>query len=190
MKSIFVASVQLFVAPLMVIVSLKDFEREFCDRQAEWESKAICVALSVYFGILAARNLDAHMSGNWVANVISNGPIANISMPVMIPMSTMLNFLSLLIIILGTTTLLYNTDNVVELVLNSLALLFLCELDDAIVTVRQYKATEMLFEPNNIGTRRTLPRGWDIFFEYFLPIVYIVTYCFAVASPVYLAACF
>lgn len=188
-KSIFVAAVQLFVAPLMVTASLEDSDREFCDLQADWKSKIICLALSVYFGVLATRNI-AERSSNWEANVISNGPIANVSMPLMIPVSTLVNCLSILIIILGTTTLLYQTYDKVDLVLNSLALLFLTELDDAIVTVEQYKATEMLFHPKNIGTRKKISRAWDMFFEYFLPVIFMLTLSSAIAAPIYLAACY
>lgn len=131
-----------------------------CDRKAEWKIKTIAVSLIIYVSNLALNQLVSLGGGGWVGNVISNGPIANVSMLVLIPIRTLVNILTILITIGGTTALLYNTESPVDLVLNSLALAFLTELDDAVVTTAQHKATEILFHPRNIGERKYLDGCW------------------------------
>ena len=156
-----------------------------------WVAKctAICLAVYVSIYILTAY---AKLMNRWLPNVVSNGPIANVTVLPLLTIGYFINIWALFISSVGTTALLAVTYEPIDLILNSLALAFIAELDDVVVPDTLYKAAELLFDPANINPneRKKVAKAVDCFFEYSLPLFLVFAVIFAVGSPIYITVCY
>lgn len=203
--SLFVAFIQLLVVPGVVFYVMQQSDvylsnngtaavcNAFAENRVErpWVAKGTAVVLALYVSVFVLIAF-AKIRQGWLPNVVSNGPIANVAVLPLLPVGFAINIWALFISSVGTTALLVVTDEPIDLILNSLALSFIAELDDAIVPDTLYKAAESLFDPANIdpNERQKVAKAVDRFFEYSLPVFLWFATTFAICSPIYIAVCY
>lgn len=154
-RASFTASIQFGLVPLILFYEMNHQDKEMCEESGSDTGKVAGILMMILTHNLV-KTFDRNLSVSWDVSFCMGAPLPNTGSSLSlawIPLGVLLNLWALMGASLGGFILVYTSDTPFDMVLNALALEFLTDVDDSLVSDFDYKATDVLFTPFAEGKR-------------------------------------
>ena len=170
--------------------------KSVCEINAQFQSKIIAILITVFICVYSYAWREKVNTEGFYYLEIGKDYVPEWINHYWIVYGWVINFLLCAEIIFGSAYIVYVTDNILDIVLNSVALFFIADMDNMVVPAKDYRMIEKFIESGEAkrkyGTSfpRTLWKGyWMRYLERFIMFVSLAIFLGVFALPLWIFIC-